>query len=92
MPDLKPENILLRIEDNKIIHALTEEEEEEEERRTPAKIGRNWRSYPHRDFGDLRGPPGRPKIAASGLAVEASGDAYNYRIQPDLLRVPEVIR
>lgn len=56
-----------------------------------AKINGDRRIYPHRNFGDLRGPPGRPKIADFALAVEASEDTYNHPIQPDLLQAPEVI-
>jgi serine/threonine protein kinase len=45
----------------------------------------------HRNFGNLRGPPGRPKLADFGLAVRGSEGPHNHPIQPDLLQAPEVI-
>ncbi|KAK6365862.1 hypothetical protein LTR64_008698 [Lithohypha guttulata] len=87
--DLKPDNILLGIEDEEIISELIKEEEKDP---TPAKLYDNRCIYAHRNFGNLRGPPGRPKIADFGLAVRSPDDGtYNHPIQPDLLQAPEVI-
>ncbi|KIW82289.1 hypothetical protein Z517_05316 [Fonsecaea pedrosoi CBS 271.37] len=87
--DLKPDNILLGIEDEEIINELIKEEQRHP---SPAKVYDDRRIYAHRNFGDLRGPPGRPKIADFGLAVRSSFDGtFNHPIQPDLLQAPEVI-
>lgn len=86
--DLKPENILLGIEDERIIHELIQEEEKDP---TPAKIYNDRRIYPHRNFGNLRGAPGRPKIGDFGLAIRSSQHMYSHPIQPDCLQAPEVI-
>jgi serine/threonine-protein kinase SRPK3 len=86
--DLKPENILLGIENDGIISELIEDEEKNP---TPAKVYDDRRIYPHRNFGNLRGPPGRPKLADFGLAVTGSEGPHNHPIQPDLLQAPEVI-
>lgn len=43
-----------------------------------------------RNFGDLRGSPGPPKISDFGLAVE-SHNLHHHSIQPDLFQAPEVI-
>ena len=65
---------------------------EEENNPSPSKVYDDRRIYPHRNFGDLRGPPGRPKIADFGLAVVSLEDhAFTHPIQPDLLQSPEVI-
>lgn len=65
---------------------------EEENDPTPAKVYDNRCIYPHRNFGNLRGPPGHPKIADFELAVKSPDDGmYNHPIQPDLLQAPEVI-
>jgi len=86
--DLKPENILLGIEDERIVHELIQEEEKDP---APAKIYNDRRIYAHRNFGNLRGPPGRPKIGDFGLAIRSSQHVYSHPIQPDCLQAPEVI-
>ena len=85
--DLKPDNILVGIED---LRVLTEMEEHEKSYPTPTKISDGRLIYLTRNFGDLRGVPGRPKISDFGLAVSSSGP-HHHPIQPDLFQAPEVI-
>ena len=86
--DLKPDNILLGIEDDGIIKELIDEERKHP---SPAEVYADRSIYPHRNFGCLRGPPGRPKIADFGLAVSSSSGTFNHPIQPDLFQAPEAI-
>lgn len=79
---------MLGIEDDAIIHELIEDEQMHP---SPAKLYDDRRIYAHRNFGDFRGAPGRPKIADFGLAVQSSNSTFNHPIQPDLLQAPEVI-
>lgn len=87
--DLKPDNILLGIEDRAVIDEIVSDEVEEP---TPRKIKGSRAIYLSRNFGDLRKPSGRPKIADFGLAVwgNVSG-THNHPIQADLFQAPEVI-
>ena len=65
---------------------------DEAEEPTPRKEEGNRFIYLSRNFGDLKIPPGPPKIADFGLAVK--GDVsrpHNYPIQADLFQAPEVI-
>lgn len=87
-PDLKPDNILLEIEDNQIIWDLIQDEKDFP---SPTKVLSDRCIYPHRNFGDFKGTPGRPKIGDFGLAVQAVRDLYYHPIQPDCLQAPEVI-
>lgn len=86
--DLKPDNILIGLEDERIVHELIQEEQKNP---SSVKIYNESRIYPHRNFGDLRGVPGRPKLGDFGLAISSSQHVYNHPIQPDCLRAPEVI-
>jgi serine/threonine protein kinase len=87
--DLKPDNILLGIEHRSAIDELVQQESEEP---SPYKWDGSRAIYPSRNFGDLKHPPGRPKLADFGLAV--SGDVsspHTHPIQPNLFQAPEVI-
>ena len=87
--DLKPDNILLGIEDQAAIEELVTDEAEKP---SPRKMDGNRPIYPTRNFGDLRGPPGRPKLADFGLAVWGNASKpHNHPIQADLFQAPEVI-
>ncbi|KAK5445364.1 hypothetical protein LTS15_010145 [Exophiala xenobiotica] len=87
--DLKPENVLIGIEDEEVIRELIEDEQENP---TPAKVSGDRLIYAHRNFGDFKRAPGRPKIADFGLAVKVTDNKpFNHPIQPDLLQAPEVI-
>lgn len=86
---MKPDNILLGIEDQAAIDELIRDEADEPR---PLKMDGDRAIYASRNFGDLKGPPGRPKLADSGLAVR--GDVahhHNHPIQADLFQAPEVI-
>ena len=88
LSDLKLNNILLGIEDDRILHDLVQQEHDSP---SPAKILRDRCIYPHRNFGDLKSPPSRPKIGDFGLAVQINQDLHYHPIQPDCLQAPEVI-
>ncbi|MCJ1478352.1 hypothetical protein MMC13_007030 [Lambiella insularis] len=87
--DLKPDNILLGIENQAVIDDLVNDEAEEP---TPRKVEGARAIYLSRNFGDLRDPPGPPKIADFGLAVWGNvSEPHNHPIQADLFQAPEVI-
>ena len=87
--DLKPDNILLGIENQAVIDDLVNDEAEEP---TPRKMEGARAIYLSRNFGDLRDPPGPPKIADFGLAVRGDvSEPHNHPIQADLFQAPEVI-
>lgn len=81
--------MLLSVESRAAIEELIAEEREEP---TPFKSSDGRRIYASRNFGDMKGSPGVPKLADFGLAV--SGDVaspHTHPIQPDLFQAPEVI-
>lgn len=79
---------MIGTESSQIINELIAEEARQP---TPVKRLPDRCIYAHRNFGNLIGIPGHPKIADFGLAVRMSGDLQYHPIQPDLLQAPEVI-
>ena len=87
--DLKMDNILVGVEDESIIKDMIKDEEEDP---CPQKIDGDRIIYSSRIFGELKGIPGRPKLADFGLAVRGdTPNLRNYPIQADSYRAPEVI-
>ena len=79
---------MIGVENNSILDDLAAEE-----RDSPSHYNENNGRYIYhrRDLGDLKGPPGIPKIGDLGLAVGGHEKTYNHPIHPDLFQSPEVI-
>lgn len=79
---------MISVEKNSVLDDLAAEERDSP---SPYKESGGRYIYLRRNFGDLKGPPGIPKIGDLGLAVWGHEKNYNHPIQPDLFQSPEVI-
>lgn len=79
---------MISVEKNSVLDDLAAEERDSP---SPYKESGGRYIYLRRNFGDLKGPPGIPKIGDLGLAVWGHEKNYNLPIQPDLFQSPEVI-